>query len=250
MTIHKVPRPPRRGARSPSGRAAGRPTPGEDLLGEPSAAVRDATSEVLSAVDALAELVAALNVPRAAVDPQTRAFEVIDPGALTVAPSLLSPLGSSPRLVRESGVSPASLQESTDRVAAMDALHQQVQAAEEDVAQSLQVVAQAQRQGRQQVLQQARVLLGGAELTAAQRQELAVDLGRIERIQRVYNQRRAAEAARTTSEKAQAAAALAAEERRLEALLTVRKVRRGEPVDPAALRSALAELGAQEGEDR
>lgn len=241
MTIHKVPRPPRRGARSLSGRTA----PGEDLLGASPAALRAETEEVHRAFDAIAVLVAAVNVPPAAVDPETRAVEVVDPGALTVVPSLLSPLCQSPRLVRESGVDPASLQESADRVAAMSALHLQAQAAAEDVARSLQVVAQVQRQERQQVLHQARVLLDGAELSAAQKQDLAIDLRRIERIERVFYQRRAAEAARTTHAQAQAAAALAAEERRAEALRTQAKLRRGEPVDPEAIRSAFAELGGR-----
>lgn len=235
MTIREVPRPPRRGLR------AG--------LDEPPATLRVDANQVQRAIAALAELRVALGVPHAAADPEERAVEVTDPAALTVVPSLLSPLRSSTRLVRESGVDPAALQESSDRVAAIGALHHQAQAAEVDVTQHIKVVAQVLRQERQQVLQQARVLLGGAELTAAEKQELALELARIERDQLLLNQRRAAAAARTKSAQAQAAAALAAEERRLAALRTVRKLRRGEPVDPEAIRAAFAELGERPGEE-
>lgn len=240
MEIREVPRTPRRGLR-PSDEA---------LVGAPADDLRIEAKDLLTGLDALADVRVELKVPVLAAAAESQAFEVVDPEAMNVVPTLLTSLRASAALVRESGVDPAALEESADRVDQMTTIYYQAQEAEAEVEASVKVLSQAQRVLRPQVLQQAQVLLAGNTLSAAQKLELSLELSRIERDQRLLNESRAAIASRTTSEGQKAAAAITAEQRREEAMRTLLKLRRGEAVDPAAIRSTFDALNDRRGDGR
>lgn len=240
MEIKEVPRPPRRGLR-----------PGDpERPSEPPADLRIEAKDLLKAVDELADLRVAMKVPLSAAAAEASAVEVVDPEASTLVANLLSPLRSTPALVNDSGVTPAALQESDERLDAMSTIYSQAAEAEVAVEQSIKVVTQVQRLLRPQVLRQAQLLLESKDLTDAQKQELAQELARIEREQRQVGEDRAAVAARTSAEQARNDAALAAELRNEEAMRTLARLRRGEAVDPAAVRSAFEHLNDRRGDAR
>lgn len=235
MELHEVPRPPRRGLRELTDVA-------------PQAAPADLNvlpKVLLDGVDDLADICTEMKVPLQPTTSEERAFEVVDPQALTLAIIMALPLAGSSETAAESGVSIAELTESSDRLDHMTSLYDVARDGEERCAQSLRVMGKVQRDARGQLDRAARRLLQGNELSEAEKRDLLRELRIIDREVAAQAEDRQAAAARTVLQRDKTEAALAEEQRREELLRTMLKLKRGGSVTPEEVQRAYADLTSE-----